>query len=283
MAKRTRAKAAPTAKATKAVEPFFRPFEGLKQAVKQQKKKQEDEAKAAEAAKSAQGRKAAPVAAPAPLPARAAAPPAPPPRSGRAEDDAPRRVDPDTFAIYMAGVRALDQGRAGRIPTTAHRLERAAPGAPPPEDPDTEARERLRSLVIEGIRFEITDDGERLEGRRLDVDPREVRRLRHGRYGVDGRLDLHGRRAEEARAAVEEFVRRRQGDGDRVVALIHGKGNHSPGGRAVLRGEIAAWLSQGPAARHVAAFATAPEDDGGAGTLLVLLARGPVGALAGTG
>jgi DNA-nicking Smr family endonuclease len=190
----------------------------------------------------------------------------------------------------MAGVRALDDGRAGRIPLTAHRLERAAPegsaalgarassgtgAAPraPLPDPDADARARMGSLVIEGIRFEITDDGAILEGRRLDVDPRELRRLRRGRFPVDGSLDLHGHRAEEARAAVEAFVRKRRGDGDRVVAIIHGKGNHSPGGQGVLRGEIAAWLSQGSSARHVAAFATAPDDDGGIGTLLILLAR----------
>jgi len=41
----------------------------------------------------------------------------------------------------------------------------------------------------------------------------------------------------------------------------------------VLRGEIGAWLSQGPAARHVAAFATPPPALGGEGALLVLLIK----------
>lgn len=281
MKKRTRArKAAPAAKAGD--EPFFRPFSGLKKAVAEQKKQEQaqkkKEAEAAAAAKAARAR---------PAPPAVASPPPRAPAAARgstaaAAEEPPRMVDPDTFAIYMAGVRALDSSRAGRIPVTAHRLEKAAPGAPPPVDPDADARDRLRSLVIDGIRFEITDDGERLEGRRLDVDPRELRRLRHGRYPVDGTLDLHGKRAEEARAAIEDFVRKRRGDGDRVIALIHGKGNGSPGGKGVLRGEIGAWLSQGAAARHVAAFTTAPEGDGGPGTLLVLLARGPVGAVAKT-
>jgi DNA-nicking Smr family endonuclease len=184
----------------------------------------------------------------------------------------PAPVDPETFAIYMAGVRALPDDRAQRIPRTASRVERAAPPAPR-EDPDAEARARMRSLVTEGIRFEIVDDGERLEGRRLDVDPRELRRLRRGQYAVDGKLDLHGLGLEEARRAVDVFVKKRATDGDRVVLLVHGKGSHSPRGQAVLRGEIAAWLGQGRVSRHVAAFATAPDDDGGAGALLVLLAR----------
>jgi DNA-nicking Smr family endonuclease len=192
----------------------------------------------------------------------------------------------------MAGVRALDDRRAGRIPLTASRLERAAPDAPAPRDPDADARARMQSLVVEGLRFEITDDGERVEGRRLDVDPRALRRLRRGRCAVDRSLALHGRRADEACAAVEAFVRQRCEGGDRVIALIHGEGAARPLGRAeagpeapgprALRAELAAWLSRGPAARHVAAFATASEQDGGPGTLLVLLARGPVGTLAGT-
>jgi DNA-nicking Smr family endonuclease len=182
-------------------------------------------------------------------------------------------VDPQTFAIYMAGVRALPGDRAHRIPRTASRIERAAPGARASLDPDAEARARMRSLVTEGIRFETIDDGERLEGRRVDLDPRELRRLRRGEYAVDGKLDLHGLSADEARQSLEAFVKKRALDGDRVVLVVHGKGSHSPRGVAVLRGEIAAWLSQGRSARHVAAFATAPADHGGTGAVLVLLAR----------
>jgi DNA-nicking Smr family endonuclease len=213
--------------------------------------------------------KAAPEPASAPGPKRAGAPA---PATNAAANAEPLRIDPETFAIYMSGVRVLED-RVNRIPTTASRIERAAPPAEPSRDPDDDARSRMRSLVIEGIRFETTDDGDRIEGRRLDVDPRELRRLRRTRYAVDGKLDLHGFRLEDARAAVEAFVRKRQVDGDRIVAIVHGKGSHSPRGYAVLRGEIAAWLSQGRLARHVAAFSTAPDAEGGAGALLVLLAR----------
>ncbi|AUX46162.1 uncharacterized protein SOCE26_076670 [Sorangium cellulosum] len=240
-------------------------------------------AKQKPAAKPAQGAATAPAAAPqakpkAPALAPAAPRPAPAaPSAGAAaraaaELAAPRPVDPETFAIYMAGVRVLED-RANRIPVTASRVERAALPTRA-ADPDEDARSRMRSLVIEGIKFEITDDGERLEGRRLDVDPRELRRLRRARYAIDGTLDLHGLRLEAARDAVEAFVCKRQRDGDRVVAVVHGKGSHSPGGYAVLRGEIAAWLSHGRVARHVAAFATAPDAEGGAGAVLVLLAHG---------
>ena len=173
--------------------------------------------------------------------------------------------------MFMAGVRSLDEQRASRVPLSGEKAEARKPQ--PTNDLDADARAALQMLVAEGARFEVVDDGERIEGRRIDVDPREVRRLRRGAYSVDGRLDLHGMTAGEARRQVESFVRKRRGDGDRVVALIVGRGNHSPRGIGVLRGEIAAWLSQGPVAHHVAAFASAPEAEGGAGVVLALLAR----------
>jgi DNA-nicking Smr family endonuclease len=237
-------------------EPFYRPFSKIKSA---QRPRAAKEPAAAAEPKRASTKP--------PAPKRAAAKPPP-----RGEEAPPAQVDPETFALYMAGVRALPEDRAHRIPRTASRIEKAAP-AVPTEDPDAEARARMRSLVVEGIRFETIDDGDRIEGRRLDVDPRELRRLRRGQYAIDGKLDLHGLGAQEARHAVEAFVKKRALDGDRVVLVVHGKGSHSPRGHAVLRGEIAAWLGQGRSARHVAAFATAPADEGGAGAVLVLLAR----------
>jgi len=248
MAKRAKAKKATESKAkAPKPEPFYRPFSKIK---------------------AADGKKPA-GAEPAPKRAKrtASKPPA------QAEEPAAPPVDPDTFAIYMAGVRALPGDRAHRIPRTASRIEKAAQGGAPREDADADARARMRSLVADGLRFETVDDGERIEGRRLDVDPRELRRLRRGQFAIDGKLDLHGFGALEARQAVDAFVKKRAQDGDRVVIVVHGKGSHSPRGHAVLRGEIAAWLSQGRSARHVAAFATAPDEHGGTGAVLVLLAR----------
>jgi len=54
---------------------------------------------------------------------------------------------------------------------------------------------------------------------------------------------------------------------------VHGKGDHSPRGHGVLRLEIAGWLAEGAASEHVAAFATATNDDGGEGAVYVLLRR----------
>lgn len=261
-----RAKATRTAGArpkAEQAEPFFRPFSKLNVARSRKIADQKAEGEKPPAPPKGTRPPASVAAAPAAKSKGAAA--APPP-----EAEAP--VDPHTFAVYMAGVRTLAGGRGQRIPATASKIERAAP-TPAEGDPDEGARTRMRSLVTEGIRFETIDDGERLEGRRLDVDPRELRRLRRAQYAIDGKLDLHGLGADEARHALDAFIEKRAVEGDRVVLVVHGKGSHSPRGHAVLRGEIAAWLSQGRSARHVAAFATAPDDHGGAGAVLVLLAR----------
>jgi DNA-nicking Smr family endonuclease len=242
----------------KAPEPFFRPFARL---AAEDDSKKKDRAPAA--------RSAAPAPAPSPKPPvqRVGKILAPVEASGDLASS-----DVRSFAVYMSGVRALPE-RAGRIPLTASRLERVLDAAAPLPDLDQGARALMRSLVTEGLRFETTDDGERIEGRRLDVDPRELRRLRRVQYAIDGKLDLHGHGIDDARRAVELFVKKRAELGDKVVVIVHGKGSHSPRQNGVLRGEIGAWLSQGRAARHVLAFATPPEDEGGTGAVLVLLAR----------
>ena len=246
-----------TAKTPKAAEPFFRPFARL---AADDKKKKKAGAEAAPPEPPPSARRAGKItASPAPAPAPAV-------------DAELALTEARTFAIYMSGVRALPD-RASRIPTTASRLERAPESKGPLPDLDQGARAQMRSLVTEGLRFETTDDGERIEGRRVDVDPRELRRLRRVQFAIDGKLDLHGHGVDEARRAVETFVKKRAELGDKVVAIVHGKGSHSPRQHGVLRGEIGAWLSQGRAARHVLAFATPPEEEGGTGAVLVLLAR----------
>lgn len=186
-----------------------------------------------------------------------------------------------SFHRLMSGVTPLDAEKK-RIPRTQQALEpskaaelaRARAMQKSAEEVEAEAvHEHLRSLVEGRTRFEVTDDGKRVEGRRVDVLPELVRKLRRGLFPIDAQIDLHGLTAGEARPALEAFLREKRTRGERCVLVVHGKGEHSPGGAGVLRGEMAAWLSQGPSSEHVAAFATAHEDDGGHGAVYVLLRR----------
>jgi DNA-nicking Smr family endonuclease len=94
---------------------------------------------------------------------------------------------------------------------------------------------------------------------------------------IDARLDLHERTVDQAKDELVKFLGAMRARGERCVLVIHGKGEHSPRGVGILRGEVGAWLSQGRAAMHVAAFATATATDGGSGATYVLL-RSAAGA-----
>jgi DNA-nicking Smr family endonuclease len=246
--------------------PFYRPFAALEQKV-------EKKAGAAGPASSKGGAGAAKAPAKAP-PAPVKAAPGAPARAATGGDAEAAAGPEPSFAELLYGVKPLaEKERGAQRVARAEAAPAAAEGARDPAD--DAVRAHLRGLVEGGAseRFEVSDDGRSIEGFRPEVDRATLRRLRRGELPIDGRFDLHGLAAGAAREAVEEFVRRARGRGDRVLLLVHGKGEHSPGGRGVLRGEIAAWLSQGEASRSVAAFATAANEDGGEGALYVLLRR----------
>ena len=119
--------------------------------------------------------------------------------------------------------------------------------------------------------FEVADDGRKIEGRRVDIDSAIVRKLRRGEYLLDGSIDLHGLDATTARDKLEAFLKLSRSRGERTLLVIHGRGKNSPGGRAILRGEIVSWLSQGHESALVSAFSTALPDDGGDGAMYVRL------------
>ncbi len=73
------------------------------------------------------------------------------------------------------------------------------------------------------------------------LDARRWRDLRRGRTRPDRILDLHGRRAQEAYAAVRRFLAEAQAEGLRCVAIVTGKGSSAEGG--VLRRELPHWLN----------------------------------------
>ena len=202
-----------------------------------------------------------------------------PPPPAKVAHGAPASAEDEAMTMHrlFAGVEPLDRTR-GRLPK--QRIERSAVVERLPEKIAEEARAEaeavhahLRTLVEGGSRFEVEDDGRRVEGRRVDLPFDALRKLRRGSMPIDARIDLHGLTAHEARAKLDVFLRATRSRGERCVLVIHGKGEHSPQGAGVLRGEIAAWLSQGAASEHVAAFATAGAGDGGEGAVYVLLRR----------
>ena len=113
------------------------------------------------------------------------------------------------------------------------------------------------------------------------IDRRQQKELSKGRLQIDARIDLHGRRVADAHQAINEFLRRAQGEGARVVLIVTGKDSvragvgsaYSDGEVGILRRQAPQWLAD-PRLRHVvAAFGEAAPAHGGAGALYVRLRR----------
>src|SRR5690606_37393503 len=103
---------------------------------------------------------------------------------------------------------------------------------------------------------------------RADDAPDTARNLRRGQWPAGAELDLHGLRVAQARHAVLAFLDECLEHGIRCVRIVHGKGYGSQGLEPVLKDKVRTWLVQKP---DVMAFSQAPEREGGAGALLVLL------------
>jgi DNA-nicking Smr family endonuclease len=103
---------------------------------------------------------------------------------------------------------------------------------------------------------------------REGIGPDVVRKLRRGNWIIQGQLDLHGLRTDEARDALGEFLRTSVKRGLRCVRVIHGKGLGSVNKTPVLKNKVRNWLVQ---KEEVIAFCQARAADGGAGALIVLL------------
>ena len=101
------------------------------------------------------------------------------------------------------------------------------------------------------------------------LDDRRWRDLRRGRIAPERTIDLHGRRAQEAHAAVHAFLADAYAEGLRCVAVITGRGSTTEGG--VLRRELPHWLNA-PDLRRIILGAAHPHR-ANSGSVHVLLRR----------
>ena len=117
----------------------------------------------------------------------------------------------------------------------------------------------------------LLDTDDALSFRRPGMGPDVTRKLRRGGWSIQGQLDLHGLRREDAREALSHFIKDAHKVGWRCVRVVHGKGLGSPGKTPVLKGKVQGWLIQ---KQEVLAFVQARPAHGGAGALVVLLGQG---------
>lgn len=184
------------------------------------------------------------------------------PRGADVEVWRPENLDQRLFEVAMSGVVPLGRTQGGRVPARA-------PEVNPAKRPAPEVHERQRRA--EGgaeIPVSWSADGRvrgAHRGREFALEALE-------RFASpDDTLDLHGLEAVSAKLRVGEFVRTRRARGLRCVCVITGYGKRSPDGASVLLDAAIEALRVAPAAGEIDAFASAPDDLGGRGALLISL------------
>jgi len=178
------------------------------------------------------------------------------------------RAEEEFFALAVGPIKPLPPkhrpGHRASLP-----LIQAAPVAVQHQLDEMAVMREALSDEFDAETLLDTDDA--LSYRRTGIGTDVTRKLRKGGWSIQGQVDLHGLRREEAREALVDFIKDAARMGWRCVRVVHGKGLGSPGKTPVLKSKVQSWLIQ---KQEVLAFVQARPAHGGAGALVVLLAPG---------
>ncbi len=167
--------------------------------------------------------------------------------------------DLDLFRESIGSVRRLKSDRVRSRPP--------APRAIPTQRQRDEGRV-MDDLANAPIDFSTVETGEEITYLRPGLQKRVLTRLRRGHWRVQDQIDLHEMNLEVAGLSIRSFLEHAYRERMSCVKIIHGKGLRSgPAGPQIKR-LTARLLSRND---RVAAFASAPPNDGGTGAVYVLL------------
>lgn len=179
---------------------------------------------------------------------------------------APVAAVPVDFAAELQGVRRLAQEpvapvrRSPALPKASALARRAA----------AEGSQADAAVPLSDLRALLHPVGSEafLSWRVPTLPKRILDQLREGKLPWSEAVDLHGCTVEEARDGVLELLALARREAQRVVKVVHGKGQD-----ALLKTCVNGWLRQHP---DVLAFVSAPANQGGTGAVLVLVRRGEI-------
>ncbi len=167
----------------------------------------------------------------------------------------------------MDGVREIKEFSAAFEEAGWQKAARREPPQGPQGQRDSTAF--LKELISGKRKIVLEQTGEYIEWTAPGASPDIARRLHRGEFAVREYIDLHGLGSQEALDALRLFFREAIRKKAPCVKVIHGRGLRSPGG-PVLKEALGRWL-QGPFRKHVLAYASARDCDGGLGATYVVL------------
>ena len=192
--------------------------------------------------------------------------------SKQAESEAAIAAEKQAAERRAKAEKTLFQRAVGPVKPLASRPRVELNGTPAPPKAFQQKRDDDRvlreSLSDDFDVSTLLDTDDELSYRRSGIGTDVTQKLRKGHWSLQGQIDLHGLRSDEAREALGQFIRDAYKRGWRCVRVVHGKGLGSPGKTPVLKSKVQRWLVQ---KNEVLAFVQAKPSDGGAGALVVLL------------
>ncbi len=139
---------------------------------------------------------------------------------------------------------------------------------PIPKQSQLDSESVLDHLATVPFSIAEVNTGDELNFHRPGVQRQTLRKLRRGQFIIETELDLHGLTIATAKPALENFLNNSMATGRRCVRIIHGKGHGSKNKMPVLKNKVNHWLQQ---RNEVLAFCSARPNDGGTGSVYVLL------------
>lgn len=178
----------------------------------------------------------------------------------------------DSSKTVSAEERDLFRDAVGEVKPVATDKQQLVRKKPPaiPRSRERDERSVMEELLSDFSENDLLETGEHLSWTCPGVQRSVLKNLKSGKYARQATLDLHGFTKEESRIVMRQFLHDVVEDQLTCVSIIHGKGRKHSGMPPVLKPAVATWLSRH---KHILAFCSAREVDGGTGAVYVLLRK----------
>jgi len=173
-------------------------------------------------------------------------------------------ISDDDLSLFREAVGEVRPVKNDRVETVVPRVPVRV------RQREKDDRSVMAALLDDLSENDFLETGEHLAWTRPGVQRAVLKKLKAGRYSIQGEIDLHGFTVEDARAELSGFLVAARQERRLCLRVIHGKGLMRGNGGPRLKPAVNAWLQR---SKHVLAFCSARISDGGTGAVYVLLRR----------